>query len=277
VRAAGWTSLAQDDFKTAFVMLDLYNYSLLTIFLAGLALIVAAIEIGRFVGVSGWKQGGDNVSTLEAAVLGLLALMIGFTFAMALSRYEARRDAVLNEANAIGTTALRARLLREPHRAEVLKLLREYVQLRLDITQRPTPQADLVAAIDRSNALQEALWQQAEAVSMKDNSMVPTGLFIQTLNEMIDNQGKRLAALRNRVPNVVPLVLFGIAAVASAFAGYASGSDAKRYRLPVYTTGVVVVAVIMLILDLDRPSAGFIEISQQPMIDTAASIAAFPN
>jgi uncharacterized membrane protein YidH (DUF202 family) len=277
VRAAGWTSLAQDDFKTAFVMLDLYNYSLLTIFLAGLALIVAAIEIGRFVGVSGWKQGGDNVSTLEAAVLGLLALMIGFTFAMALSRYEARRDAVLNEANAIGTTALRARLLREPHRAEVLKLLREYVQLRLDITQRPTPQADLVAAVDRSNALQEALWQQAEAVSMKDNSMVPTGLFIQTLNEMIDNQGKRLAALRNRVPNVVPLVLFGIAAVASAFAGYASGSDAKRNRLPVYTTGVVVVAVIMLILDLDRPSAGFIEISQQPMIDTAASIAAFPN
>jgi uncharacterized membrane protein YidH (DUF202 family) len=277
VRAAGWTSLAQDDFKTAFVMLDLYNYSLLTIFLAGLALIVAAIEIGRFAGVSGWKQGGDNVSTLEAAVLGLLALMIGFTFAMALSRYEARRDAVLNEANAIGTTALRARLLREPHRAEVLKLLREYVQLRLDITQRPTPQADLVAAVDRSNALQEALWQQAEAVSMKDNSMVPTGLFIQTLNEMIDNQGKRLAALRNRVPNVVPLVLFGIAAVASAFAGYASGSDAKRNRLPVYTTGVVVVAVIMLILDLDRPSAGFIEISQQPMIDTAASIAAFPN
>jgi hypothetical protein len=76
-------------------MLDLYNYSLLTIFFAGLALIVAAIEIGRFVGVSGWKQGGDNVSTLEAAVLGLLALMIGFTFAMALSRYEARRDAVL--------------------------------------------------------------------------------------------------------------------------------------------------------------------------------------
>ena len=229
-------------------------------------------------GVRVGKQGGDNVSTLEAAVLGLLALMIGFTFAMALSRFEARRDAVLNEANAIGTTALRARLLREPHRAEVLKLLREYVQIRLDITQRAAvSQTELRAAIDRSNALQEALWQQAAAVSAKDSSMVPTGLFIQTLNEMIDNQGKRLAALRNRVPNVVPLVLFGIAAVASAFAGYASGFEAKRNRLPVYTTGVVVVAVIVLILDLDRPNAGFIEISQQPMIDTAANIAAFPN
>ena len=130
-------------------MIDLYNYSLLTIFLAGLVLIVASIEIGRFVGVRVGKQGGENVSTLEAAVLGLLALMIGFTFAMALSRFEARRDAVVNEANAIGTTALRARLLPEPHRAEALKLLREYVQIRLDLTQRPASQTELMSAINR--------------------------------------------------------------------------------------------------------------------------------
>ena len=75
--------------------------------------------------------------------------MIGFTFAMALSRFEARRDAVVNEANAIGTTALRARLLPEPHRAEALKLLREYVQIRLDLTQRPASQTELMSAINR--------------------------------------------------------------------------------------------------------------------------------
>jgi uncharacterized membrane protein len=159
-------------------VIDLHNYSLLTIFLAGLGLIIAASEVGRLVGVRVGKQGGDSVPTLEAAVLGLLALMIGFTFAMALSRFEARRDAVLNEANAIGTTALRARLLHEPHRTEVLKLLREYVQIHLHITQRPASQSDLMIAIERSNALQEALWQQAEAVSAEDNSVVPTGLFI---------------------------------------------------------------------------------------------------
>src|SRR6516225_8603034 len=122
--------------------MDVYNDSRTTLFLAGLLLIVAAIEIGRFVGIRVGKQGGDNVSTLEAAVLGLLALMIGFTFAMALSRFEARRDAVLNEANAIGTTALRARLLSEPHRTEVLKLLREYVQTRLDSRSGPRPRAN---------------------------------------------------------------------------------------------------------------------------------------
>ena len=210
-------------------------------------------------------------------MLGLLALIIGFTFAMALSRFEARRDAVLNEANAIGTTALRARLLPEPHRAEVLNLLRDYVKIRLDITQRPVSRTELIAAVDRSNALQEALWHQAKVMAAKDNGMVPTGLFIQTLNEMIDNQGKRLAALRNRVPNIVLLALFGIAAIASGFAGYACGLEARRTRLPVYIMGFLVSAVILLILDLDRPGTGFIEVSQQPMIDTAASIAAFSD
>ena len=258
-------------------MIDLYNYSLLTIFLVGLALILAASEIGYRLGVYADGRGGANASTLEAAILGMLALIIGFTFAMALSRFEARRDAVMNEANAIGTTALRARLLPEPHQAEVLKLLREYVKIRLDITQRPISQTELTAAIDRSNALQEALWVQAKGMAAKDNGMVPTGLFIQTLNEMIDNQGKRLAAARNRVPSIVLLALFGIAAVAGAFAGYASGLEARRTRLPVYVTGILVSAVILLILDLDRPSTGFIEVSQQPMIDAASSIAAFPH
>ena len=208
-------------------------------------------------------------------MLGLLALMIAFTFAMALSRFEARRDAILSEANAIGTTALRARLLPEPHNTETLKLLKEYVKIRLDITQGLASSAELAAAIDRSNTLEEALWQHAKAVAAKDNNMVPTGLFIQTLNEMIDNQGKRLAVFRNRVPNIVFLTLFGVAAIAHAFAGYASGFAARSGRLPMYVAGFLVSAVILLIVDLDRPNTGLIDVSQQPMIDTAASIAAF--
>ena len=255
---------------------DLYNYSLLTISLVGLAAILAAIEIGRWLGVHVSDQDDDNVSTLEGAAIGLLALMVGFTFAMSLSRFEARRDAILAEANAIGTTALRARLLPEPHRKEVLGLLRDYVKVRLDLTQRPATPADLVPAIQKLNALQERL-QQAEAMTAIDRSVVPTGLFIQTLNEMIDDQAKRLAAIRNRVPNVVQLALFGVAIIASGFAGYAIGLDKRRSRFPVYVMGLLAGAVIILILDLDRPGAGFIEVSQQPMIDTASSIAGFDD
>lgn len=256
-------------------MIDVYVYSLPTLFMVGLAAIVAAIEIGWWLGI---RSGGDpNVSTLESAMLGLLALIIGFTFAMSLSRFEARREAVLNEANAIGTTALRARLLPGANRAEALKLLRDYVQIRLDLIATGSSLIEQKTAIDRSNAIQEALWQVARTVAAKDNSMVPTGLFIQALNEMIDDQAKRLAALRNRVPNVVLLGLFGITVVAAGFAGFASGFDPKRTRPPVYIMGLLVASVIFLILDLDRPSAGFIRNDQQSMIDAADSIAAMSD
>lgn len=259
------------------LMLDLSNYPLAVIFFIGLASFLAVSEIGWQLGSLRKGRASSNFSTLESAMLGLMALMLAFTFSMALSRFESRRDAVLNEANAIGTTALRARLLPEPQRSETLKLLREYVQIRLEIVRSATSLAERTPAVNRSNALQEALWQQAKAMAAIDKGPVPTGLFIQSLNEMIDDQGKRLSALRNRIPNNVLITLFGIAAAAGAFAGYASARDAERSRLPVYVIGLLVSAVVFLIIDLDRPSTGFITNSQQPMIDLAASIAAFPD
>jgi hypothetical protein len=194
---------------------------------------------------------------------------------MGLSRFNARRDGVLSEANAIGTTALRARLLPPPHNTESLKLLREYVQVRLDFARRFFSPQEQAAAIARSNAIQEALWQEAKAVATKDAAMVPTGLFIQTLNEMIDDQEKRLTALRSRVPNVVLLVLYATAIIAMAFTGYASGLETRRSRVPMYAMGILIAAVILLILDLDRPRRGFVTVSQQPLIDTAASLAGY--
>lgn len=258
-------------------MFDLSNYPLPAIFFIGLVGILLVSEIGWQLGIRTKGGGGSNITTLESAMLGLLALMLAFTFSMALSRFEARRDAVLNEANSIGTTALRARLLPDPYRTETLKLLREYVQIRIDIVQQGTSLAESNTIIDRSNALQEALWQQAKGAASKDRGFIPTGLFIQSLNEMIDDQGKRLSALRNRVPNSVLITLFAIAAVSGAFAGYASAVDTQRTRLPVYVMGLLISVVIYLIVDLDRPSVGFITNNQQPMVDLAASIASFAD
>lgn len=256
---------------------DPSNYSLLTIFAVSLAVILAGGEIGRWLGGRVAQRGADSVSTLEGAILGLLALMIGFTFAMALSRFEARRDAVLVEANAIGTTALRARLLPAPHSSESIKLLREYVKIRLDITQQPASAEAFAAMLTRSSAIQEALWQQAKAVAAKDSAMVPTGLFIQSLNEMLDNQEKRLAAFYNRLPLIILGALYGVSFIAIAFAGYTSGLQSRHSRLPVYITAILVAAMVLLIQDLDRPGAGFIKVSQQPMINTAASLATYAD
>jgi hypothetical protein len=94
---------------------------------------------------------------------------------------------------------------------------------------------------------------------------------------MIDDQGKRLSALRNRIPDSVLVALFGIVAVAGAFASYGSARDVERTRSPVYVIVLLVSAVIFLIMDLDRPSTGFITNNQQPMIDLAASIESFSD
>ena len=107
--------------------------------------------------------------------------------------------------------------------------------------------------------------------------MGSTGLFIKALNEMIDIQGKRLAELRNQIPEFVLLTLFAVTAITGAVAGYAGGLEERPNRLPAYVMGVLICAIIFVILDLAGPKVGFIRIDQQAMIDTAASIAAFPD
>jgi hypothetical protein len=258
-------------------MLDLSQYPLPAIFLVSVALIVTAGELGHWLGRRATDHGGENVAALKAAILGLLALMIGFTFAMAQTRFELRREAVLNEANAIGTTALRARLLPPPHSAECLKLLRDYVRIRLSITQHVPSALELNAATHASNAIQEALWTQARAVAAKNDAMVPTGLFIEALNEMIDNQAKRLAAALSRVPNIILLALYATAAVAIGYASYGRGLEGRQWRPAVYVAGALTAGVILLIQDLDRPSTGFISVSQQPMINVAESLASYSD
>lgn len=258
-------------------MIELAHYPLSVVFVVSLALIAAAGELGHWLGQRTTDHGGENVATLKAAILGLLALMIGFTFAMAQTRFELRRDTVLNEANAIGTAALRARLLPRPHNTQSLDLLREYVKVRLEITRRIPSPSEFSAAIGKSNAIQEALWQQARLVATKNDAMVPTGLFIQALNEMIDSQGKRVAAARSRVPNIVLLALYATAAVAIGYASYGRALEGREWRPAVYVTGILTAGVILLIQDLDKPSGGFINVSQQPMIDLAASLASYSD
>ena len=147
----------------------------LILFLIGVAVVFSASEFGWRLGLRTKGHGASgNVSALEQSLLGLLALIIGFIFLMALMRFEARREAVLNEANAIGTTALRARLLPAPHREESLKLLREYAQIRIIPAGKSF--AELPTLIDRSNRIQEELWQQVKALSAKDNNMSSSGV-----------------------------------------------------------------------------------------------------
>lgn len=246
------------------------------VYLLSAVLSVGAAEFGRFLGLRWARRQRDalaaDITTLEAAGLSLLALMIGFTFAMTLSRFDARLKGVLDEANAIGTAGLRAQMLPEPHAEQVRALLRDYVQLRLDFAAGSGDQASFERAVRRSKQIQTELWRHAVAVSNADTRSVPAGLFAASLNQMIDLQEVRLAAGRNRLPPAVLVLLCGIAVVTVGFSSYVGGVSGKAGRVPHALMAILVAAVIGMVADIDRSRTGFITVSQYALETVRADL-----
>jgi hypothetical protein len=246
------------------------------LFLAFVVFLALAVEVGYRLGkwrrslISDEKE--QPVGAMVASILGLVALVLGFTFSLAANRFDARRMAVLEEANAIGTTYLRARLLSDPERVEITRLLREYVAVRIAGT---TPGGDTEQALARSEELHELLWVQAASAAQKDTDSVMTGIFIQSLNETIDLHAKRvLVGLRSRIPIVIWIGLYGLAMLGMAAVGYQSALAATR-RSPMMLGLVLTFAVVLiLIADLDRGQEGLLRISQQSMLDLQQSMGA---
>jgi hypothetical protein len=234
-------------------------------------MMMAAAEVGRFLGMRWARQRPDtaapDLTTLESAGLGLLALLIGFSFVMALTRFDARLRGVLDEANAISTTELRARLLPEPQATEARKLLGDYIRVRIDLIRSPGDAASFDQAVQRSTQLQADLWQCAVAATAADPRAVSTGLFVNSLNEMIDLQEIRLAAGRNRVPPAVLVLLDGVAIVAIALSSYVGGLAGRWGRIPHLIIAVMIGTVIAMVYDIDRSRSGLITVSQQTMLN----------
>ena len=208
------------------------------------------------------------MGAIVAAGLGLLAFLLAFTFGMAASRFDTRRGLVLDEANAIGTTYLRAALLPEPHRTEIRTLLRDYVDLRLEAVQPGMS----VPARERSEELQSRLWAQAVVVAEKQPTPI-TGLFIQSLNEVIDLHAKRVTmGLRNRIPLTIWVALYSTAILAMAGVGYYSGLSSTTRSLATLALAIAFSGILCLIADLDRPQEGLLEVSQQAMVDLRKSL-----
>jgi hypothetical protein len=202
------------------------------------------------------------------ATLSLLAFMLAFTFGLAGSRFEDRRQVVLSEANAIGTTYLRAAMLPEPMRTESRNLLREYVDVRLEAIQP----GKVDQAISKSEELQNRLWSQAVAATERDRSPI-TALFVQSLNEVIDLHAKRLmASLRSRVPGEIWIVLFLLVILTMVMMGYHSSLANSKRSIAVIALVLGFSSVLFLIADLDRPGQGMLQVSQQSMIDLRRSM-----
>ena len=237
------------------------------LFLGAIVVFFLAVEGGYRLGL--WRhvhvaeEKESPVGAMVGTILGLLAFLLAFTFGLAATRFEERRHTVLEEANAIGTTYLRTRLLPEPQRTETARLLREYVDVRV----RGVQEQKLSEALARSEELQELLWAQAVKAAEKTRDPI-TGLFIQSLNETIDVHAKRvLVGLRSRLPMSIWVGLFFLALLGMASVGYQAGLSATRRSPAMLGLVLAFAGVLFLIADLDRGFEGFLSVNQQPMID----------
>ena len=181
------------------------------LFTAILFVILISVECGYWLGKYRRRRHEEekeaSLGTMVGATLGLLAFILAFTFGLAAARFDARRQVLLDEANAIGTTYLRAGMLPE-QRDEIRSLLRTYVDIRLEAVRSD----NIAEGVRRSENLQQQLWAHAVAVGDKNPNSIIVGLFVQSLNEVIDLHAKRVqAGVRSRIPGAIWVSLFAVA------------------------------------------------------------------
>jgi cytochrome bd-type quinol oxidase subunit 2 len=209
-------------------------------------------------------------NAMMGSTLGLLAFILAFTFGMSSTRFDARKQLVLDEASAIFKTYQRVQFLPEPQRAESSRLLREYVALRIHLISLKSLE-EMQAAMLRSEALQEALWKQAATLADRPSAIL-AGL-MQSLSEITDLQMKRVrAAVWNRIPSAIVLMLYVIAFLGLATIGYGAGLSETRATIPSLVLVFAFSAIIVLIIDLERPRQQLFTITQEPMVDVARRI-----
>jgi hypothetical protein len=213
----------------------------------------------------------EPLGVLQGALLGLVALLLAFGLSLALGRYEDRRAATVTEANAIGTSYLRAQLVAEPQRSRSLALFRQYTDLAIQVTNEIPGSSSMTRTTAAEGVLQRRLWRLAgRSIAAAPVASSPR-LYVDSLNETFDDQSARLSALNNRVPNAV----LAIELIASALAlGLLALhiSILGRGLAPVLVAAAVVSLVLLVTFDLDRPTRGLIKVPATPLIAERASM-----
>jgi hypothetical protein len=269
--ALGWRALSAR-LETLVSQQPLDDISLLVLLPGFIVVTLAFYEIGYRIG--GWRErraAGEvagPTGMIVGSILALMAFLLAIAMGMAADRFDARRALVLQEANAIGTTILRAGYLPEPHSAQLEALLREYVPLRI-----VDDQDELQAKIQRSVEIHDEMWTITEELARESGDRPVVAIFVESLNETIDLHESRITAgLYARVPpTVIWLLVIGVI-FSVGMVGYNAGLTERRSMISAVVLAVALSAVIALVVDLDRPSDGIIRTSQQPLIDLRDSL-----
>lgn len=249
------------------------QFPLVSLFLITLVILLLSIEGGIWIGHwrSTYAKSGTqlNVTTIVGAILAMFGFLLAFTYSFSASKFDERRKLVVEEANAIETTYLRAGYLPDDFRDKVRHDLQSYIDLRVKLpSEHQTKET-----IAKSNALQDQLWTQGVAIAKQEPNSEMAALFIESLNNMIEIQSNRiLVGLRTRIPIIIWGVLYLIAILAMGLVGYQAGLAKSRSMIVNVILASIISIILALNADLDRPAEGFLQVSQQAFVDLKEKI-----
>lgn len=243
---------------------------LLTVTGTSLAAIAAGAWTARLVARSHDEEDiRSTINLVSGSLLAMLAFTLAFTFNMAASRFDTRKDLLLQEVNAIETAYLRMDFISEPHRSTAQALLREYVAARVALLRG---EVGLDEAINTSDRIQAALWETALGLIRSGRDTPTTSLVVASLNEMFDLQTMRITyGVQYLIPGTIWITLGGITLASMFHFGLSLPPSSKAGVLSVLALTAAFGLLITLIADLDS-ATGLIQISQQPLLDLDARL-----
>lgn len=240
--------------------------------------VAAALEsgfrLGRSVAARSPTDSDDGAGMVIGAVLGLLSFMLAFTFGISAAHFEARRNVILEEANAIGTAYLRTEMIEEQMGRAIADKLRAYTQFRVEAAIAIAENGNLLTAQVESDKLQREIWADVTAVAKAEPTAI-SGLLVSAVNEVFDVGAKRvMLGTSSMIPKSIWLSLILITIIGIASAGYIAARKSQVRRFLLIGLVLSLSTVMTLIVDLDNPRKGLLKGNQAPMEALLASMQA---
>ena len=244
-------------------------------FFVGMVIVVlAASEIGFHIGIRLQDRGSNPgesrmTSSVVGGMLGLVAFLMAFSIGITISHHSERKNMVITEANAIGVAWLRAGFLDEADAKLMRKLLHEYAEVRIAASHQ---EVELPVALKRSEQIHGELWVIIERSVRQGNDSDIMASLVDAVNDVIKTHSLRLTAVHKRLPSILGIVLITSTILSFLLVGVASSADRKRDTPAIFLFAIVFTAVLMIMVDLDRPQQGTLRVSQTAMADVLRQI-----
>jgi len=210
----------------------------------------------------------DNLGPIEGSLLGLMALLLAFSFGNSASKFEGHREIIVEEANEIGTVILRCDLYPDTPRNLLIANMKEYVESRVDYYEARADEEKIAVALQKSKIISKKIWDIVTEESKKPNALVRSNQMIPAVNDMIDITITREGARIAKVPPVILFMLIILIQTSAFLVGYSQKSK-KRNLVMNYGFAVMISLALYLVLELDRPRRGIINLdsTEQKILD----------